>query len=104
MFFLRSLVLDPSEYFSHMEQSQQRHSSYNVSIKYHIEHSKYFNLPRALNTSSTTAGQAETGSLKTSIKFSFEMASIELEKKKKSWKKEANSVVSAQYKVTPGQL
>ena len=32
------------------------------------------------------------------------MASIELEKKKKSWKKEANSVVSAQYKVTPGQL
>ena len=32
------------------------------------------------------------------------MTSIELEKKKKSWKKEANSVVAAQYKMTPGQL
>ena len=36
---------------------------------------------RVLTTSTTTAGQAEAGSLKTSTKFCFEMASIELGKK-----------------------
>ena len=42
---------------------------------------------RALSTSTATAGQAEAGSLKTSAKFCFEMASIELEKKKRAGKK-----------------
>ena len=51
-----------------------------------------------------TAGQEKAGSLKTSTTFCFEMVSIELEKKKNRWKKEANSVVVAQYKVTAGQL
>ena len=64
----------------------------------------HFDHVMALTTSTATAGQAEAGSLKTSTKFCFEMASIELEKKKNSWKKEANVVVAAQYKVTPGQL
>ena len=60
---------------------------------------------RDLSTITATAGQAEAGSNKASTKFCFEMASIELENiKKKTAKKEANSVVAAQYKVTPGQL
>ena len=49
---------------------------------------RYFQVGfRALTTSSTTAGQAEAGSLKTSAKLCLEMASIELQKKKKQLEK-----------------
>ena len=42
---------------------------------------------RGLTISTATAGQAESGSLKTNTKFCFEMASIELEKRKRAGKK-----------------